>query len=89
MVGRGAKNLILLSRSGVKTAAARLLVSELESQGVRVEAPPVDISDLEKLREVLESLKDTMPPIRGCIQATVTLRVSQPLAHLCLGLLPW
>ncbi|KAL2759081.1 hypothetical protein ACRALDRAFT_1040872 [Sodiomyces alcalophilus JCM 7366] len=74
MVGRGAKNLILLSRSGVQTAAARLLVSELESQGVRVEAPPVDISHLEKLREVLESLKDTMPPIRGCIQATVALR---------------
>ncbi|UNI19406.1 Type I Iterative PKS [Purpureocillium takamizusanense] len=75
MACRGAKNLVLLSRSGVKTAAAEALVSQLNAQGVRVEAPCVDIGCLSDLQSVLRNLQDlNMPPIRGCIQAAVVLR---------------
>jgi hypothetical protein len=75
MVGRGARNLILLSRSGASGTAAKALMAELSAQGVCVAAPEVDISKLDKLKNEIEKLKERMPPIRGCIQATVALRV--------------
>lgn len=75
MVSRGARNLILLSRSGVKSDAARCLVTELEMKGVKIAAPQCDIGDLNSLHQVLDHIADSMPPIKGCIQATVALRV--------------
>ncbi|RYP05180.1 hypothetical protein DL765_009915 [Monosporascus sp. GIB2] len=74
MVSRGARNLILLSRSGAASIAAKGLVRELKEQGVRVVTPPVDIGALGKLKCVLGELAKHMPPIRGCIQATLALR---------------
>lgn len=77
MVSRGARNLILLSRSGAGGAAAKDLVPKLISQGVFVATPSVDISNLSRLKQEMERLEERMPPIRGCIQATVALRVRQ------------
>ncbi|KAI0184479.1 putative polyketide synthase [Xylaria flabelliformis] len=70
MVRRNARNLILLSRSGPRTDEARELLNELSHQGVRVEAPPCDITDKMAVAAVFKSLVD-MPPIRGCIQGTM------------------
>lgn len=72
---RGARNLILLSRSGPRSSAAKALLQELGAKGVRVATPTVDISDLPSLQRELERLGERMPPIRGCIQATVAVRV--------------
>ncbi|MCJ1384592.1 hypothetical protein MMC17_007710 [Xylographa soralifera] len=74
MVSRGAKNLILLSRSGPVGDAARVLVIELSLKGVRVECPSCDIADLESLKEVVIRLQQSMPPIRGCIQGSMVLK---------------
>ncbi|PWY90616.1 putative polyketide synthase [Aspergillus sclerotioniger CBS 115572] len=74
MANRGAGYLILLSRSGTKDNASRELLNDLQAQGVFVATPKVDISDIVSLRETLTKLERTMPPIRGCIQATVALR---------------
>lgn len=76
MVRRGARNLILISRSGAQTTTSKSLVDELDSQGVHVETPRVDISDELSLRTVLAKLSAVMPRIRGCIQASVALQVS-------------
>ncbi|KAI0861213.1 KR domain-containing protein [Xylaria cubensis] len=73
-VSRGARYLILLSRSRVRSEAAKTLVHELQIQGVHVATPSVDLVDLERLKDVLGALAHSMPPIRGCIQATVALR---------------
>ncbi|KAI2628872.1 lovastatin nonaketide synthase [Hypoxylon sp. NC1633] len=74
MAGRGARYLIILSRSGAATPSAKDLVSELESSGVSVATPTVDIGALDQLQTTLVQLQHSMPPIRGCVQATVTLR---------------
>ncbi|KAI9035970.1 putative polyketide synthase [Aspergillus affinis] len=74
MASRGVRHLILLSRSGPKTTAARELVNDLKSQGVSVVTPKVDISDFKSVKKVLDDLSQAMPPIRGCIQATLDLR---------------
>ena len=75
MVSRGARYLILLSRSRPKSDAAKALLSELQSQGVHVEAPACDISQADALGLVLEQCTKTMPPIKGCVQGTMVLRV--------------
>lgn len=74
MVNRGARHLIIFSRSGPKTDAARRLMEDLESQGVNVATPQIDVSDLGALKASLGQSMGHMPPIRGCIQATVALR---------------
>ncbi|KAH8879535.1 hypothetical protein GQ53DRAFT_853631 [Thozetella sp. PMI_491] len=72
LVDRGARNLILLSRSGPQTAEAAELVGELRSRGARVAAPACDISSAEALAAALAEA--AMPPAKGCIQASMVLR---------------
>ncbi|KAI1211883.1 lovastatin nonaketide synthase [Annulohypoxylon truncatum] len=74
MTSRGARHLVLLSRSGAHRPKAKALVQELEEKDVYVSTPEADISDINSLKRVLENLRITMPPIRGCVQATVVLR---------------
>ncbi|KAL4993611.1 putative polyketide synthase [Aspergillus recurvatus] len=68
MVARGARHLILLSRSGVSTSAANYLVQELQQKGAHIATPKVDISDLSKLAQVIASLASTFPPVDRGVQ---------------------
>ena len=74
MAGRGARNLILLSRSGPKATAALELLDELRDSGVRVETPLCDVSSAESLSAILKQYKE-LPPIKGCLQSTMVLKV--------------
>ncbi|KNG87291.1 putative polyketide synthase [Aspergillus nomiae NRRL 13137] len=74
MVSRGARHLVLLSRSGRQSQAAKSLLHELEAQGVQTVAPRVDIGDFAGLKEIIGALSVHMPPFRGCIQATMVLK---------------
>ena len=76
LVRRGAKHLLLLSRSGPKTDDDLAFIRSLEAKGVNVAAPPCDITDFIKLSNILETCSLNMPPIKGCIQAAMVLRVS-------------
>ena len=77
MVSRGAKNLILLSRSGVRDQRATTLLETLKAEGARVVAPACDMTNALALKSVIDLCAETMPPIVGCIQASMVLRVSQ------------
>ncbi|KAI0186121.1 lovastatin nonaketide synthase, partial [Xylaria flabelliformis] len=74
MVTRGARNLILPSRSGVSTDTSKLFVNELEQQGVFVATPKVDLADHRELESAVKGLNEVMPRIRGCIQCATVLR---------------
>lgn len=76
LANRGAKHLILLSRSGPCTTAAQELITELNGEGVNVEAPVCDIADEVALGSVLDECTRRMPPIRGCIQGAMVMKVS-------------
>ncbi|KAF1828904.1 reducing type I polyketide synthase [Decorospora gaudefroyi] len=76
MVRRGAKHLILLSRSGVLTAPAAGLVSELRAMGCNVATPQCDVTDEKQLAIVLSECRKTMPPVKGCIQGAMVLKDS-------------
>jgi NADPH:quinone reductase-like Zn-dependent oxidoreductase len=76
MAGRGVKNLILPSRSGPREKAALDLVTELKAGGVKVVAPVCDVASVESLSELLVECNESMPPIKGCINAAMVLQVS-------------
>lgn len=79
MADRGARNLVLLSRSGPRTDAGRSLCEELRNQGVRVETPACDVTDLERMKETFAKLAAEMPQIRGACQMSIVARVSTPI----------
>jgi NAD(P)-dependent dehydrogenase (short-subunit alcohol dehydrogenase family) len=76
MATRGAKHLLVPSRSGAASDAASEVVRELSNQGVNVSTPKCDLSSQESVSNMLKDSAETMPPIRGCIVATMVLNVS-------------
>ena len=75
LVSRGARNLLLLSRSGGDNPEGRELLDQLHSQGVKALAPACDVSDAQSLRKALDACQSHMPPIKGCIQGAMVLHV--------------
>ncbi|KAH8889473.1 hypothetical protein GQ53DRAFT_869901 [Thozetella sp. PMI_491] len=80
MADRGAKYLIILSRSGATSEAAIELVSELRAKNVHVLAPQCDVSSATEvsaaLSSALTSTTPGFPPIKGCVNATMVLQDS-------------
>jgi hypothetical protein len=74
MVNRGARSLILLSRSGPRTDTAKRMIKDLEELGAKVRAPLCDIADRASLEFAIQQCYD-MPAIKGCIQASGALKV--------------
>lgn len=77
MVDRKARHFVLLSRSGAKDAAAIDLIEEMKLRHVKIATPPCDISVEDAVLKTLEECKRTMPPIKGCIQASMVLKVAK------------
>ena len=75
MIDRGAKNLILLSRSGPRTDAVRQMLADMADKRVHVETPRCDVTDISAVKAVLLQCSKTVPPIKGCIQASMVLNV--------------
>ncbi|KAI8953570.1 polyketide synthase [Xylaria longipes] len=73
MTSLGVRNLIVTSRSGPADKSAKKLVADLQQEGVNVAAPACDITDKSALENALSSCLSTMPPVRGCIQASMIL----------------
>ncbi len=64
MTQKGARNLMLLGRSGAD-GGARQFLDRLEARGVRVEVRPADVSRLDDVQRALVTIESTMPPLRG------------------------
>ncbi|KAH8721497.1 polyketide synthase PksD [Phaeosphaeriaceae sp. PMI808] len=76
MATRGAKYLIVPSRSGAASEAAAQIVEQLSKQGVTVASPKCDISCKDSLSQMLEDCGRSMPRVRGCINAAMVLNDS-------------
>lgn len=70
---RGARNLILLSRSGAVTDESQAVLEAMEKQGVRVFAKSCDVTDKIALKLVLDNIKSTMPPLKGIVHAAAVI----------------
>lgn len=81
MVKRGARHLLFLSRSGIKSTSDAEFVQSLLDQGVNAKSVAVDICHEEGLRQALATAN--MPPIKGAVQcaAVIADAVFETMSH--------
>ena len=72
MVEQGARHLVLTGRRGM-SAAVQQDISQLEQAEAQVLVVKADVSDREDVGKLLETVKDSMPPLRGIIHAAGVL----------------
>jgi NADPH:quinone reductase-like Zn-dependent oxidoreductase/acyl carrier protein len=72
MVERGARHLALLGRSGAREAAQEL-IGELENMGAQIELLRGDVSHEEQVAQLLDHVRQTMPPLKGIIHSAGVL----------------
>ncbi|KAK8064661.1 Prosolanapyrone synthase [Apiospora phragmitis] len=71
MVDRGARDFLVLSRRGVATPAAHMLVRDLEARGVVIDSVECDVSNRD---DVMEAISESSgQPIRGVVHAAMSL----------------
>jgi NAD(P)-dependent dehydrogenase (short-subunit alcohol dehydrogenase family) len=73
MARKGARHLVLVSRSGAATPEAAAAVEELRAAGCQVLAASVDVAGEGALRQLLAQVSDGMPPLRGVVHAAMVL----------------
>lgn len=72
LVARGAKYLLLLSRSAGKKTSDEDFVQELKATGCYAIVRPCDISSRDALKAATSTLREhSMPPVRGVIQGAM------------------
>lgn len=76
MAQRGAKHIVTMSRTGLKSATAQSLVKEMQAHGTSLYVLGCDASDATSVKTSLDSIKASIPPIRGIIQAAMVLQDS-------------
>ncbi|KAJ8130428.1 hypothetical protein O1611_g3200 [Lasiodiplodia mahajangana] len=74
MADKGARYLILPSRSGATSEAASKLIKELNDRGVHVATPVCDASSYKCLSAAIDDCARSMAPVRGCINAAMSLQ---------------
>lgn len=76
MAVRGAKSIVLLSRSGKLSADSQGLESEMASLGTKLTIFGCDIGDEKQVSEVAKRCQEDLPPVRGIVHGAMVLRVS-------------
>ncbi|KAL8722892.1 MAG: hypothetical protein Q9181_007402 [Wetmoreana brouardii] len=74
LVSQECKNIIVLSRSGLKSAHAASIVDELNGNGVKLAIYECDVGDREQVDRALGLCSKEMPPIRGVIHTAMVIR---------------
>jgi NADPH:quinone reductase-like Zn-dependent oxidoreductase/acyl carrier protein len=73
LADRGARHLALMSRRGAASPGAQEAIDVLRAQGVQVQALACDVADPEALKAALQTMAQTMPPLRGVIHAAMVM----------------
>ena len=68
MVEHGARHLVLMGRSGA-SATTQAALDQLRAAGAEVVVARGDVTEPDQLAAVLESIRSSMPPLRGVLHA--------------------
>jgi NAD(P)-dependent dehydrogenase (short-subunit alcohol dehydrogenase family)/aryl carrier-like protein len=71
---RGANHIVFLSRSATVHEAGQETIAKLKLLGCTSHVFQCDISNETRLLEVITRVRETLPPIRGCIQCSFVLK---------------
>ncbi|WP_394838806.1 SDR family NAD(P)-dependent oxidoreductase [Pendulispora rubella] len=73
LVGHGARHLALVGRRGEDTPGARLALTELRARGAEVRVFAADAGAQVQVQEVVDTVRRSMPPLRGVVHAAAVL----------------
>jgi len=73
MTTKGAKNLVLMSRSGPKTDHEKAIVEKMIAHGTNIMIAKADVSNKQDVERVFAEIKATMPPLKGIQHAAMVL----------------
>ena len=74
LVDRGARYIVVLSRSGAAAPIAQELITTLHQRGANISAVPCNVGDRNALAATLGNISRTMAPIKGCITGAMVLK---------------
>lgn len=78
MVQRGARSIVLLSRSAKINDELSTLIEQSKAEGAAVHVMACDVGDEASVEQLVSKIGKSLPPIRGVIHAAMVLRVSIP-----------
>ena len=81
MVSKGAKNIVLLSRSGSATGKVKDLIDELALGGANIVVRQCDVVNSNSVENLIANELVGMPEIRGVVHGAMVLHVSFLLLH--------
>lgn len=84
MAARGAKSLVFLSRSGRVSPDVAEMLDDVKGAGCKARIFICDVANVHHVQSVVEECAASLPPIKGCIQCSMTLRVCRHLINLIL-----
>ncbi len=73
LVEKGAKHLILISRSGPFSDGAQDAIKHFKQQGINIYARACDVSDKKSLHLLLKQASASMPPLKGLIHSAAVI----------------
>lgn len=76
MVGKGARHIVLVSRSGSATGKVKELVDELATLGASVIVRRCNVVSRAEVDTLVETGLEGLPPVRGVVHGTMVLHVS-------------
>jgi len=76
MVRKGAKHIILASRSSNVSDNVKYLIQDLAAEGATVLVRQCDVAKQEDVARVISECSVDLPPIRGIIHSAMVLKVS-------------
>ncbi|MGH8908050.1 MAG: SDR family oxidoreductase, partial [Egibacteraceae bacterium] len=79
MIEHGARHLVLAGRRGAASPEARQAVAALCEAGAQVFVAQTDVSQEEQVRELMATIRGSLPPLRGVVHAAMVLADSTVL----------
>lgn len=77
MISKGAKNIVLLSRSGELQGKAKEQIDLLNDNGANIVVRSCDVVDRGAVDRLISDGLADLPPVRGIIHGAMVLHVSQ------------
>lgn len=86
MIGKGAKNIVLLSRSGTLQGMAKRQIDALNNAGANIVVRRCNVADRPEVDHLISEGLLNMPPVRGIIHGAMVLHVGHLVNTTCRGL---
>jgi NAD(P)-dependent dehydrogenase (short-subunit alcohol dehydrogenase family) len=76
MVEKGAKNIVLVSRSGSATGKVKELIDQMAALGANIVVRRCDVTDSISVNNLIGTELIGLPPVRGLVHGAMVLDVS-------------